>query len=150
MTDTKNIVQLRAGDETYGLAFTTEAQIAYEDEMSCDFSSVLTFFMKAGTQKHAEGSLPQLLSVRTTRALLWAALNGGGTKVSMKQAGEIMDRAGYVAAFTALLHAVSQAFGVGEGDADTTKGKGEAAAKSTPKRKATTGAKPPEASASAS
>ena len=46
--------------------------------MSCDFSSVLTFFMKAGTQKHAEGSLPQLLSVRTTRALLWGGVEWRG------------------------------------------------------------------------
>ena len=68
----------------------------------------------------------------------------------MKQAGEIMDRAGYVAAFTALLQAVSQAFGVGRAMRIPLRERARAAAKPAPKRKATTGAKPPEALVSAS
>ncbi|WP_226550853.1 hypothetical protein [Celeribacter naphthalenivorans] len=115
MTDTKKIARLKVGGETLALAFTTNAQAEYEDEMSCDFSSVTEFFGNASNKDAAGNAKPVKLSIRTMRAMLWAALKGGdeaGKGVSMKRAGEIIDEAGHEGVMVALSEALALAFGV--------------------------------------
>ncbi|WP_066706968.1 hypothetical protein [Celeribacter ethanolicus] len=137
MTDTKKIARLKVGGETLALAFTTNAQVEYEDEMSCDFSSVSDFFANASNRDAAGRAKPVKLSIRTMRALLWAALKGGdeaGKGVSMKRAGEIVDEAGYESVMLALSEALALAFGQG---GDESKGKAKAAPKDAEKAQET-------------
>jgi len=131
MTDTKKTVPLKVGEATLALAFTTEAQVAYEENMTCDFSSVPEFFANASSEDAKGRKKPVRLSVRTMRALLWAALSGGDNPVSMKRAGEIIDEAGHVPVLTALSEAVALAFGVED------KGEAGKPARETPPAKST-------------
>jgi hypothetical protein len=143
MTDTKKVARLKVGDATMAVAFTTNAQAEYEDEMSCDFTSVTDFFARASNKDALGNDKRPQLSVRTMRAMLWAGLKGGsseGKGVSMKRAGEIIDEVGFEPVMVALSEAVALAFGV-EADGEE-RGKGKAAPQA--------GKKAPETPASAS
>ncbi|MFO7274412.1 MAG: hypothetical protein DIU55_006040 [Bacillota bacterium] len=88
-------VELKAGSQTFILRFTTNALVKLEDEVGKPVQELGT-------------------SMREARALVWAALLHAFPNLTLEQAGDIMDVAGWNNAVQKASEALSLAFGAGE------------------------------------
>lgn len=91
-------VELRAGDKTYVLRYTTNALVQLEDMLG-----------KPVTKMGGD------ISMKEARAMVWAGLLHAHPDLTPEQAGDIMDAAGLSEAARAVGEALRLAFGSGEG-----------------------------------
>ncbi|HEY8414809.1 MAG TPA: GTA-gp10 family protein [Thermaerobacter sp.] len=87
-------VELKAGERTYILRYTTNALVRLEEEFG---KSVIQMAENA--------------SIKEARALVWAGLLHSHPNLTMEQAGDIMDEAGFTEAIQAASQALRKAFG---------------------------------------
>lgn len=80
---TKKHVSFEAGGEAYKLSYTINAQCNFEDASGLNFSDVAQIFADA---------LKGCVAVKVLRVLFWAGLTEFHDKITIKQAGEIMER----------------------------------------------------------
>lgn len=93
-------VAFKVADATYTLKFSTNAICELEDHIGKGLNVIVS----------------DLERVSTVRAMLWAALRSKHSDVSLKQAGEIIDRAGMPATVEAISNALRAGFPPATGD----------------------------------
>ena len=96
-------VELKAGDKTYVLRYTTNALVKLEDVLGKPVS-------KMGGEE---------ISMKEARAMVWAGLLHAYPDLTPEQAGDIIDAAGLTQAARAVGEALRLAFGSGEGKTGT-------------------------------
>ena len=87
-------VELKAGEKTYVLRYTTNALVELEE--------------RTGRSVMDIANRP---SFKDARALVWAGLIHANPDLTLEQAGEIMDAAGFTEAIQAASQALRKAFG---------------------------------------
>ncbi|MDD8024756.1 MAG: hypothetical protein PHX82_16825 [Paracoccaceae bacterium] len=98
---TKNAVSFEVQGKTCTLAYTMNAQVAFEEKTGVEFSAISEFFDQAQKGK---------ISASRLREIFWAGLLDGAPDTTLREAGDLIDALGLEATFEKIGQAVVRAY----------------------------------------
>ncbi len=98
---TQNAVSFEAQGKARTLAYTMNAQVAFEEKTGVEFSAISDFFEQAQKGK---------ISASRLREIFWAGLLDGAPEITLREAGDLIDALGMEATFELIGQAVVRAY----------------------------------------